>query len=175
MIVVYRYRVGNIRSCRTRTLPTPSRTSRKKMTCRSQRQAGRVGMRLYMGLGYRSGRWYTDDGKTVSYAWDEEAGLRGMERAVRFIEEHDGAQNGRIKGFLSPSQVDTCTEDVLRRSRQAATSLGVPLALHTSQSVNEFQEMTRRHGMTPQLVDHHQAFLAIVLYTEGRATTGPQV
>ena len=27
------------------------------------RQAGKVGMRLYMGLGYRSGRWYTDDGK----------------------------------------------------------------------------------------------------------------
>ena len=38
------------------------------------RQAGRVGMRLYMGLGYRSGRWYTDDGKEVKYAWDEEAG-----------------------------------------------------------------------------------------------------
>jgi len=113
------------------------------------RQAGRVGMRLYMGLGYRSGRWYTDDGKTVQYAWVEEAGRRNMERAVRFIEEHDGAQNGRIKGFLSPSQVDTCSEDLLRRSRQAATSLGVPMALHTSQSVNEFQEMTRRHGVTP--------------------------
>ena len=27
------------------------------------RQAGRVGMRLYMGLSYRSARWYTDDGK----------------------------------------------------------------------------------------------------------------
>src|SRR3954447_2261500 len=113
------------------------------------REAGRVGLRLYMGLGYRSGRWYTDDGKEVKYAWDEEAGLRNMERAVRFIEEHDGAQNGRIKGFLSPSQVDTCTEDLLRRSREAATSLGVPMALHTSQSVNEFQEMTRRHGKTP--------------------------
>ena len=113
------------------------------------RQAGRVGMRLYMGLGYRSGRWYTDDGKEVKYAWDEEAGLRGLERAVRFIEEHDGEQNGRIKGFLSPSQVDTCTEDLLRRSREAATSLRVPMALHTSQSVNEFLEMTRRHGATP--------------------------
>lgn len=113
------------------------------------RQAGRVGMRLYMGLGYRSGRWYTDDGKEVKYAWDEEAGLRAMDRAVRFIEEHDGAQNGRIKGFLSPAQVDTCTEDLLRRSRQAATSMGVPLALHTSQSVNEFLEITRRHGATP--------------------------
>ena len=113
------------------------------------RQAGRFGMRLYMGPGYRSGRWYTDDGKEVKYAWDEEAGRRGLERAIRFIEQHDGAQNGRIKGFLSPSQVDTCTEDLLRRSRQAATSLGVPLALHTSQSVNEFLEMTRRHGQTP--------------------------
>lgn len=113
------------------------------------RQAGKVGMRLYMGLGYRSGRWYTDDGKEVKYTWDEEAGLRGMERAVRFIEEHDGAQNGRIKGFLSPAQVDTCTEDLLRRSRSAASRMGVPLALHTSQSVNEFLEMTRRHGKTP--------------------------
>ena len=113
------------------------------------RQAEQVGMRLYMGLGYRSGRWYTDDGKEVKYAWDEESGLRGMERAVRFIEEHDGAQNGRVKGFLSPLQVDTCTEDLLRKSRSAATSMGVPLALHTSQSVNEFQEITRRHGVTP--------------------------
>jgi cytosine/adenosine deaminase-related metal-dependent hydrolase len=113
------------------------------------RQAERFGMRLYMGLGYRSGRWYTDDGKAVKYAWDEEAGLRGLERAVAFIEEHGGSQNGRIQGFLSPSQVDTCTEELLRRSRDAATQLGVPLALHTSQSVNEFLEMTRRHGQTP--------------------------
>lgn len=113
------------------------------------RQADKVGMRLYMGLGYRSARWYTDDGKTVKYAWDEEAGSRGLERAIQFIEEHDGAQNGRIKGFLSPLQVDTCTEELLRESRNAATSLGVPLSLHTSQSVNEFLEMTQRHGLTP--------------------------
>jgi len=113
------------------------------------RQAERFGMRLYMGLGYRSGRWSTDDGKAVTYAWDEAAGLRGLERAIAFIEAHDGAQNGRIKGFLSPAQVDTCTEDLLRRSRDAATQLGVPLALHASQSVNEFLEMTRRHGQTP--------------------------
>ena len=113
------------------------------------REAGKVGLRLYMGLGYRSGRWYTDDGKEVKYAWDEEAGLRGLQRAVDVIERHAGSQNDRIRGFLSPSQVDTCTEDLLRRSRQAADSLGVPMALHTSQSVNEFLEITRRHGKTP--------------------------
>jgi 5-methylthioadenosine/S-adenosylhomocysteine deaminase len=112
-------------------------------------EAGKVGLRLYVGQGYRSGRWYTDDGKTVKYEWDEEAGERGFERAVRFVEEVDGQQNGRIRGFLTPAQVDTCTEALLRRSREAATAMGVPLALHTSQSVNEFQEMTRRHGKTP--------------------------
>jgi cytosine/adenosine deaminase-related metal-dependent hydrolase len=112
-------------------------------------EAGKVGLRLYMGTSYRSGRWLTDDGKTVKYEWDEAAGLAGFERAVRFIETRDGEQNGRIKGFLSPSQVDTCTEDLLRRSKDASLSLGVPIALHTSQSVNEFQEMTRRHGKTP--------------------------
>jgi cytosine/adenosine deaminase-related metal-dependent hydrolase len=112
-------------------------------------QAGKVGMRAYVGQGYRSGRWYTDDGRTVKYAWDEEAGERGFTRAVKFIEDYDGQQNGRIKGFLTPAQVDTCTEALLRRSREAATSLGVPLALHTSQSVPEFQEMTRRHGTSP--------------------------
>lgn len=111
--------------------------------------ANRVGLRLYMGPSYRSGRWLTGDGKTVRYEWDEAAGLAGLERAVRFIEATDGGANGRIRGFLSPAQVDTCTEDLLRRSADAADSLGVPLALHTSQSVIEFQEMTRRHGRTP--------------------------
>ena len=112
-------------------------------------QAELFGVRAYVGQGYRSGRWYTDDGKTVKYDWDEAAGLANMQSAIEFIERVDGRANGRIKGYLTPSQVDTCTEDLLRRSRDAATSMGVPLALHVSQSVPEFQEMTRRHGKTP--------------------------
>jgi cytosine/adenosine deaminase-related metal-dependent hydrolase len=112
-------------------------------------QAERFGLRAYVGQGYRSGRWYTDDGKTVKYEWDEEAGLRGLQDAVAFVERIDGRANGRIMGFLTPAQVDTCTEDLLRRSKEAAANLKVPLALHTSQSVNEFQEITRRHGKTP--------------------------
>ncbi|MDQ3043600.1 MAG: chlorohydrolase family protein [Chloroflexota bacterium] len=112
-------------------------------------QAARFGVRAYIGQGYRDGRWFTADGRTVSYSWDTEAGLRGLDAAISFVEKHDGSHNGRIKGFLTPSQVDTCSEALLRRSRDAATSLGVPLALHASQSVNEFQEMTRRHAKSP--------------------------
>jgi cytosine/adenosine deaminase-related metal-dependent hydrolase len=37
----------------------------------------------------------------------------------------------------------------LQHAKAASDAMAIPLTLHTSQSVNEFQEMTRRHGMTP--------------------------
>jgi cytosine/adenosine deaminase-related metal-dependent hydrolase len=85
----------------------------------------------------------------VKYSWLEDDGQAGFEKAVQFIEKHDGLMNGRIKGFLTPAQVDTTSEAMLRKTRAAATAMKVPLALHTSQSVPEFLEMTRRHGCTP--------------------------
>jgi 5-methylthioadenosine/S-adenosylhomocysteine deaminase len=54
-----------------------------------------------------------------------------------------------VQGFLAPAQVDTCSEALLRDSKAAADELGVPISLHASQGVWEFQEMTRRHGRTP--------------------------
>ena len=111
--------------------------------------AGKAGLRAYVGQSYRSGRWFTDDGRVVKYQWFEDDGQAAFEKAVKFIHDHDGAHGGRIRGFLSPSQVDTVSEAMLRRSRQAASEMRVPLALHASQSVPEFQEMTRRHGKTP--------------------------
>ncbi|HEX7101398.1 MAG TPA: chlorohydrolase family protein [Nitrolancea sp.] len=109
----------------------------------------KAGLRAYIGNGYRSGRWFTRDGRKMEYDWNEEAGIQGFHKAVEFIERIDGKANGRVKGFLSPAQVDTCTEELLRLSRQASDSMGVPLALHTSQSVFEFDAIVERHGLTP--------------------------
>ena len=111
--------------------------------------AEKSGLRVYIGDMYRSGRWLTRDGKKMEYDWNEEAGIAGFHKAVELIERIDGRANGRIKGFLTPAQVDTCTEELLRMSRQASDSMQVPLALHVSQSVFEFDEMVQRHGMTP--------------------------
>lgn len=111
--------------------------------------AERAGLRVYIGQSYASGYWFTPDGKRIDYAWDEEAGFAGMRRAVDLIERLDGRANGRVRGYLSPMEVVTCSEALLRRSREVSESLGVPLALHVSESVFEFQEMVRRHGMTP--------------------------
>jgi cytosine/adenosine deaminase-related metal-dependent hydrolase len=122
--------------------------------------AERAGIRAYIADSYRSGRWYTPDGKRVDYRWDEAAGREGLRKAVELVERIDGRANGRIRGFLSPAQVDTCTEELLRASREASDSLQVPLALHTSQSTNEFQEMVRRHGRTPVEWLHDIGFLS---------------
>ena len=111
--------------------------------------AGNAGLRAYVAESYRSGRWFTDDGRTVKYQWFEDDGQAAFERAVAFVERIDGTRGGLIHGFLAPSQVDTVSESLLRQSRAKANELRVPLALHTSQSVPEFQEITRRHGKTP--------------------------
>jgi cytosine/adenosine deaminase-related metal-dependent hydrolase len=109
----------------------------------------KAGLRGYIANGYKSGRWITHDGKRMSYEWFEEKGKRDFAAATRFVEEIRGRASGRINGFLSPMQVDTCTADLLKESRAAADDLEVPIALHVSQSVFEFDEMTQRHGLTP--------------------------
>ena len=112
-------------------------------------QAARFGLRTYIGPMFRSARWHTDDGRSVKYQWDEAAGIAAFERAVDWIENNEGSHGGLVKGLLAPSQVDTCTEDLLRRVHAAGARLGVPVTLHVSQSVNEFHEMVRRHGKSP--------------------------
>lgn len=111
--------------------------------------ANRHGLRAYVGQGIRSGRWFTDNGREVKYEWFEDDGAAAFERAKAFCERHENTHGGLIRTFMTPSQVDTVSEAMLRRCRDAATELGIPLALHTSQSVPEFLEMTRRHGQTP--------------------------
>lgn len=111
--------------------------------------AARHGLRAYVGQGIRSGRWYTDDGRQVKYQWFDDDGAAAFERALAFCETHENTREGLIRTFMTPSQVDTVSEAMLRRCREAASELGVPLALHAAQSVPEFLEMTRRHGMTP--------------------------
>ncbi|MBW1697615.1 MAG: amidohydrolase family protein [Deltaproteobacteria bacterium] len=108
-----------------------------------------LGNRVYFGPIYRSARWYTPDGKQVLYEWAEDKGFKAMEQALEFIKAHENTCNGLLKGVIAPSQIDTCTPELLKESHKAAMELGTPLTIHTSQAVVEFNEMLRRHGKTP--------------------------
>ena len=51
--------------------------------------------------------------------------------------------------MVAPGQIDTCTPELIRESRDAALERGLPWQIHAGQSVVEFREILRRHGQTP--------------------------
>jgi cytosine/adenosine deaminase-related metal-dependent hydrolase len=110
---------------------------------------GESGLRVCACPMYRSGRWFTANGHRVDYEWDAPAGQRAMDEAMRVIDRARQHPSGRLFGMVGPAQIDTCTPELLRDSLDAAVEKQVPLQLHAAQSVVEFHEMVRRHGMTP--------------------------
>ena len=112
------------------------------------------GMRGFLAPGYASARWFLENDLGPSYDWNEPRGRAGFTRALTVIDAALAHPSGRLSGVVSPMQIDTCTEELLRASRDAARDRGLPFTTHCSQSVSEVREMIRRHGMTPiQWVD----------------------
>jgi len=98
---------------------------------------------------YRSAHWFTADGHTVQYKWDTDGGRGAMDRALAVVDAACAHPSGRLTAMIAPAQIDTCGEDLLRASVDAARERGLRLQIHAAQSLVEFHEMTRRHGLTP--------------------------
>jgi cytosine/adenosine deaminase-related metal-dependent hydrolase len=120
---------------------------------------GRSGLRGFIAPSYASARWKLENNHVLGYAWDEAAGRQGFEDAIRLIDAAEQHPSGRLSGVVSPAQIDTCTEDLLRDSIAFARQTGRPCTTHLSQSVMEFNEMVRRHGVTPAQFAHRIGFL----------------
>lgn len=111
------------------------------------------GVRTVIAPSYRSGAWYTDDGKQVKYRWDEDGGMEGLSRNVELIRRYSDTE-GMITAMLAPAQIDTCSLDLLRETRKMADQLGSRIQIHAAQSFSEVQEILARHGLTPiELLD----------------------
>lgn len=107
------------------------------------------GIRAVVAPGFRCARWSSKDGHSVDYAWDLEAGRASYAAAVTAIEEWQCHPSGRVGGMLAPMQIDTVSPEILRQSHAYATRKRIPWQIHAGQSVWEFLEIIRRHGMTP--------------------------
>jgi len=107
------------------------------------------GLRGCVAPMYRSARWLTRDGHSLDYEWDEGAGREAMAAALELVDAAMAHPSGRLFGMVAPAQIDTCSEALLQASLEAARARGLPVQLHAAQSVVEFQEMTRRHGLSP--------------------------
>lgn len=109
----------------------------------------RSGLRGVLAPTYASARWVVRRSHLLEYEWNQGAGRVAFDAALRLVNDVAKHPSGRLSGMVAPAQIDTCTEDLLRDSIRAARERGVPLTIHCAQAVSEFQEMVRRHGVTP--------------------------
>ncbi|RYE30757.1 MAG: N-ethylammeline chlorohydrolase, partial [Hyphomicrobiales bacterium] len=107
------------------------------------------GLRVCLSPMFRSARWFTKNGHVVEYEWDEKAGVAAMEQAFTVIEQAQKHPSGRLFAMVSPSQIDTCSEGLIKDSHAEAKRRGLPWQIHAAQSTVEFHEITRRHGVSP--------------------------
>ncbi len=119
-----------------------------------------AGMRVCIAPMFRSARWYTKNGHTVEYDWDEKAGEKAMMEALTLVERAEQHECGRLFGMVVPAQIDTCAPGLLRDSFDEAKRRGLSWQIHAAQSVAEFHEITRRHGFTPIGWLHEQGLLS---------------
>ena len=108
-----------------------------------------TGIRACIAPMFRDARWRTPDGHSLVYEWDEAAGERGLETAMRLVDLAGQHRDGRLFGMMAPAQIDTCTPGRLQTAHAHAASNGLAFQIHAAQSMTEFLEMTRRHGLTP--------------------------
>lgn len=111
--------------------------------------AGELGLRMYLGPSYRSGVNVVRNDGSRTVLWEEALGEQGLDDAIRFVQDFDGAHNGLIRGCLLPCRIETVTPDLLRRTQQAAAELGCHVRLHALQSLVELRLLREWYNQTP--------------------------
>jgi 5-methylthioadenosine/S-adenosylhomocysteine deaminase len=110
---------------------------------------GDLGLRAYLAPSYRNVNFHYEDSGALRYVWNDEIGVKGLQQAVDFIRKHRGKYNGRIQGMLYPRQPDTCTPEILKKTKEAARELGVGIQIHAAMNLIEFHQIFSLYGKTP--------------------------
>ena len=95
----------------------------------------RAGLRGVVSPMYRSARWYTKNGHVVEYEWEPDGGEKAMAQAMALLDEVAQHPSGRLSGMVSPSQIDTCTAELIQASFREAEKRAIPFQIHAAQSV----------------------------------------
>ncbi|NMR29101.1 chlorohydrolase family protein [Crystallibacter degradans] len=107
-----------------------------------------LGLRAYLGPSYRTAVPYTD-GKRLLLHVNEARGLGGLDEAVRFARDYEGAAEDLIRTALLPARIETQSEGTLRATREAADALNIPVRLHAAQGLYEVERIWARSGLRP--------------------------
>lgn len=114
-----------------------------------------LGIRGYLGPGYDSGRWQSDDKGQLERIPYPDQGEQLFQDALAFIRRAQAHESDLIHGILVPREIENCSLELLRQTVRAADELNLPMATHAGYNVIEFMETVREHGLTPiELLNH---------------------
>lgn len=85
----------------------------------------------------------------LGYAMFGSQGLDTVEETASFVEEYQGAANGRIRTIMAPHAPYTCDDDFLRATADVAKRLGVGIHIHVSETTAQTVASLRKRGITP--------------------------
>lgn len=108
----------------------------------------RSGARAYVAPGFREAQWHVEESRRLDFHWDRTKGREAFARALQIVDEARAHPSGRLGGVVSPSQIETCSAELLQDAFEAALARGAPMTVHAAQTMSEHEELLRRTGLT---------------------------
>lgn len=105
-----------------------------------------LGLRGYVAYEFHSGSHRDDSGAVIE---DEERGLEELDRAVEFTETIQQSGSSRVRPYLFPYTLDSCSPALFTAAKGEADRLGVHMRTHFAQSRDEVKKIRDEHGSTP--------------------------
>ena len=102
---------------------------------------GQSGLRCYSGPRYRARHYGQNEDGSIFYKDYPDRGQARFEACIDFCQQWNGRYDDRLRTMLAPGQVDTCNEELLKRTREIADNLRLPIQIHAGQSPNEFRRV----------------------------------
>lgn len=112
------------------------------------------GLRAYLAPGFREAQWRMAGSHRLDFEWNEAQGRERYAEALAFVDQARAHPSGRIDGVIAPSQIETCSEELIQDAVAEARSRRMRITIHAAQTMAEHEELLRRTGETaPALLE----------------------
>lgn len=110
--------------------------------------AAESGLRAYLAPGFREAQWRMAGSHRLDFEWNEARGRERYAEALAFVDQARAHPSGRIDGVVAPSQIETCSEELITDAVVQARRRGMRITIHAAQTMAEHEELLRRTGET---------------------------
>lgn len=110
--------------------------------------AAESGMRAYLAPGFREAQWRMAGSHRLDFEWNKARGRERYAEALAFVDEARAHPSSRVDGVVAPSQIETCSEELIQDAVAEARRRGMRITIHAAQTMAEHEELLRRSGET---------------------------